>query len=69
MSLEEIRAFLEASEELGFKGRKREEVYEWVNETLRQARLPGIEAERSGTGAAVRGEDDWIEPSAGDTAD
>jgi len=36
MSLEAIRAFLEASTELGFKGRKREEVYGWVNQTLRQ---------------------------------
>src|SRR5207249_1234789 len=32
LSLEEIRAFLEASDGLGFKGRVREEVYEWVNE-------------------------------------
>src|ERR1017187_10967432 len=36
MSLEEIRAFLEASTELGFKGQNREEVYGWVNQTLRQ---------------------------------
>lgn len=36
LSLEQIRAFLEASEEVGFKGRNREEVYGWVNATLRQ---------------------------------
>ena len=36
MSLEQIRAFLEASSELGFEGRNREEVYSWVNLTLRQ---------------------------------
>ena len=35
-SLEQIRAFLEASDGLGFKGRKREEVYGWVNQTLGQ---------------------------------
>jgi transposase InsO family protein len=35
LSLEQIRAFLEGSEEVGFKGRNREEVYEWVNQTLR----------------------------------
>jgi hypothetical protein len=31
LSLEEIRAFLEASDGVGFKGRHRGEVYEWVN--------------------------------------
>jgi hypothetical protein len=35
LSLEEIQAFLEASEEVGFKGRNREEVYAWVNQALR----------------------------------
>jgi hypothetical protein len=42
MSLEEIRAFLEASSELGFKGRSRGEVYDWVDETLRQQRYEGL---------------------------
>jgi hypothetical protein len=36
LSLEQIRAFLEASEEVEFAGRNREEVYGWVEETLRQ---------------------------------
>jgi transposase InsO family protein len=35
LSLEEIQAFLEASGEVGFKGRNREEVYEWINKALR----------------------------------
>lgn len=34
MSLEEIRAFLEASEEIRFEGRNRKEVYCWVKQTL-----------------------------------
>ena len=38
LSLERIRAFLENSEELGFKGRDRREVYVWINDTLRQQR-------------------------------
>ena len=38
LSLEQIRAFLEASDEVGFKGRNREEVYGFVSETLRQQR-------------------------------
>jgi len=36
LGLEEIRAFLKASDELGFEARNREEVYGWVNQTLRQ---------------------------------
>ncbi len=36
LGLEEIRAFLETSEGVWFQGRNREEVYGWMNETLRQ---------------------------------
>jgi transposase InsO family protein len=35
MSLEQIQDFLRASDGVGFEGRNREEVYEWVNEVLR----------------------------------
>jgi transposase InsO family protein len=38
LSLERIRAFLENSEKLGFRGRDRREVYVWINDTLRQQR-------------------------------
>ena len=38
LSLEQIRAILEASNEVGFKARNREEVYGFVSETLRQQR-------------------------------
>jgi len=31
MSLEQIQAFLEAGDEVDFKARNREEVYDWVN--------------------------------------
>jgi len=34
MSLEQIQAFLEASEEIYFEGKQREEVYGWVTRTL-----------------------------------
>jgi transposase InsO family protein len=34
LSLEQIRAFLEASEEVHFEGEKREEIYGWVSRTL-----------------------------------
>ena len=49
LSLEQIRALLEASDEVGFKGQNREEVYRWVGQTLWYAtpweilrRLPGM---------------------------
>jgi transposase InsO family protein len=41
LSLEQIQAFLDGSEEVGFKGQKREEVYGWVNQTLRQQGYEG----------------------------
>src|SRR5258708_30981643 len=34
LSLEQIRAFLEASEEIRFAGRNRKEIYSWVEQTL-----------------------------------
>src|ERR1700688_4167010 len=52
MSLEQIRSFLEASDEVEFKGRNREEVYGWVNQTLRQLRYH--ELKRSGRGLVRR---------------
>ena len=33
MSLEQIRAFMAASEEIRFKGRNRKEIYNWVRQT------------------------------------
>jgi len=36
LSLEQIRAFLEASEEVEFKALNKEEIYGWVNQTLQQ---------------------------------
>ena len=52
LSLEEIQAFLEASEEVGFKGRNREEVYAWMNHILRGQRYQ--ELTRSGRGLVRR---------------
>src|ERR1700694_4058156 len=36
LSLEQIRAFLEASEEVRFEGKRRQEVYDWITRLLRQ---------------------------------
>ena len=52
MSLEQIRAFLEGSDEVDFQGRNREQVYGWVNRTLEQHRYG--ELERAGRGLIQR---------------
>jgi len=52
LSLEQIQAFLTASDEVRFVGRNREEVYGWVNQTLRQQRYE--EWKRSGRGLVRR---------------
>src|ERR1700678_1465905 len=52
LSLEQIRAFLEASDELGFQGRNRDEVYGWVDLTLGQQGYQTLK--RSGRGLVRR---------------
>jgi transposase InsO family protein len=52
LSLEQIRAFLEASGEVEFQGRDREEVYAFVDQTLREQRYD--ELKRSGRGLVRR---------------
>src|SRR4026209_1964939 len=52
MSLEQIRALLEASDEVEFACRNREEVYSWMNQTLQQLRYQ--ELKRSGRGLVRR---------------
>ena len=47
-----MQAFLEGSGYVGFKGQNREEVYGWVNQTLRQHRYE--ELRRSGRGIVRR---------------
>jgi len=42
LSPEEIRTFLAASDEIHFEGQGREEIYGWVNETLRQQKYSGL---------------------------
>jgi hypothetical protein len=52
LSLEQTQPFLEASDEVGFKVRNREEVYGWVNQTLCQQGYQ--ELKRSGRGLVRR---------------
>jgi hypothetical protein len=59
LGLEQIRAFLEATEEVRFEGRDREEVYGWVNETLRGQGYQDLK--RSGRGLVRR----YIEKTTG----
>ena len=51
-NLEQIRTFLESSEDLGFRGRNRDEVYRWVDLTLRQQGYQALQ--RSGRGLVRR---------------
>jgi transposase InsO family protein len=50
--LEQIQAFLDGSEEMQLEGQNREEVYGWVNQTLRQQQYEGLK--RSGRGLVRR---------------
>ena len=42
MSLEQIRAFLEGSQEVSFQAQNRAELYDWVNRTLRHHNYPKL---------------------------
>ena len=48
LSLDQIQAFLDGSGEAGFKGQNREEVYDWVNQTLRQQRYEELKRSERG---------------------
>ncbi len=48
IGLEKIQAFLEASEGVGFRGRNREEVYNWVNAILRQQHYEELKRDNRG---------------------
>src|SRR5260370_41809317 len=48
LSMEQIQAFLEGSEAVGFAGQNREEVYGWVNQTLRQQRYEELKRSERG---------------------
>jgi transposase InsO family protein len=52
LSLEQMEAFVEASDGMGFEGRNREEVYGWVEQTLRQIRFQDLK--RGGRGIVRR---------------
>jgi transposase InsO family protein len=48
LSLEQIQAFLDGSEEVGFKGQNREEVYGWVDQELRRQGYEGLKRSERG---------------------
>ena len=52
LSLDQIRAFLAASDQVGFEGRDQEEVYGFVNQALRQQRYQDLK--RTGRGLVRR---------------
>ena len=48
LSIEQIRAFWRPSDELGFRRRNRDEVFSWVNHTLRQQRYQDLKRSERG---------------------
>jgi transposase InsO family protein len=48
LSLEQIQAFLEAASEVAFKARRRQEVYGWVNQTLREVQFEELKKNQRG---------------------
>jgi transposase InsO family protein len=48
LNLEQIRAFLEGSAEVGFQAHDRREVYEWISQTLRQHNYGQLQREGKG---------------------
>ena len=48
LSLEQIRAFLEASEEVRFQAHNRVELYGWIQRTLRRQGYGGLKREGKG---------------------
>jgi len=48
LSLEQIRAFLDSTEEVGFQARDRTELYGWVQNTLRHHDYPNLERSAKG---------------------
>lgn len=69
LSLEQIRAFLQASQEVRFEATRREEGL-WMGDT--DAVSPGVletEARGQGSAPAVHRQDDRTEPGAGDPVD
>src|SRR5882724_1276124 len=52
MSLEQIQAFIDASDEVEFKARNKREMYDWVNQTLRDLHFRNLK--RSGRGLVRR---------------
>jgi len=65
LSLEQIRAFLEANGEVCFQAHSRGELYGWFH----QSGLRSVETGGQRTGAALLGQHDRIEPGASNSAD
>jgi hypothetical protein len=62
LSREQIRAFLEASEEVHCEGKRRREVDEWIYTAVASAGLSNARQGGARMAAALCGEDDRTEP-------
>src|ERR1017187_5538645 len=59
LSLEQIRAFLEASEEVAFEGKRRAEVYDWITRLLRRQDYPSSPWQKSVVSGGEAGLRHW----------
>lgn len=69
ISLEQIRGFLEASEEVAFEASDRGQVYGWVERTLREQRWSELKRAERGLVRRYLGEDDRTEQGADHPSD
>ena len=69
LSLENIRALLEVSVEVNFQAQGRQELYGWVNQTLRRQDYGRLQRAGKGLARPLCGQDDRIEPRADDAPD
>ncbi|HXE14866.1 MAG TPA: hypothetical protein VN633_22255 [Bryobacteraceae bacterium] len=67
MSLEQIQAFLEATDEVQLEAANRGEVYTWISRTLCEQEYWKQSKATKGFIAALFGKDDGPEPGTGDT--
>ena len=68
LSLEQIEAFLNASQAIRFEGETQKQIYRWIEQVLCQQHTTNS-ASGAGIGATLPGEDDGPEPGASDAPD
>lgn len=68
LTLEELRRFLEGSEEITFAVDGKADLYNWIGKVLQGEGVWAIEQGRAGAGEAIPGEGERTEPGAANAA-